>query len=197
LCYDYPMKLKPLLFIAYVTVWLVLAIDPWYREDWLLENILVFVALPVVIWGERRFGFSPAAAWMLFVFFVLHAIGAHYTYSEMPWFDLFTRTFGFERNHYDRVAHFLFGFLLLVPFAELFAVSAKPGKTVFAFAFVFMIAASGFYEVLEWLATEVTHAELGTAFLGTQGDEWDAQKDMLMCYLGIIAGALIWRRRIL
>ncbi len=190
------MKLKPVLFITYVILWLYLAIDPWYREDWLLENILVFVALPVILWSERRFGFSNLSVCMLFVFFVLHAIGAHYTYSEMPWFESLTRYFGFERNHYDRLTHFLFGFLLLVPFGELFASFGHSKKQVFAFTLVFMISASGVYEVLEWLATEVTHAELGTAFMGTQGDQWDAQKDMFLCYLGSLSAALLWHRRL-
>ncbi len=190
------MNQKTILFITYVTVWLLLAIDPWYREDWLLENILVFVALPVILWGERRFGFSVAAAWMLFVFFVLHAIGAHYTYSEMPWFDAVSRLFGFERNHYDRLAHFLFGFLLFIPFFELFNSFEKSARHAFAFTFVFLIAASGVYEVLEWLATEMTNPELGIAFLGIQGDQWDSQKDMLLCYLGTIISALVWRLRL-
>ncbi|MBN2869896.1 MAG: DUF2238 domain-containing protein [Campylobacterales bacterium] len=190
------MNQKIALFFLYITVWLLLAIDPWYREDWLLENILVFVALPVVLWGERRFGFSVPAAWMLFVFFVLHAIGAHYTYSEMPWFEPITRFFGFERNHFDRLTHFLFGFLLFVPFFELFRSFEKSARHAFTFTLIFLIAASGLYEVLEWLATEVTHADLGTAFLGIQGDQWDAQKDMILCYLGTLLAAFSWYRRL-
>lgn len=186
------MRLKHALFILYWAIWLVLAIDPWYREDWLLENMLVFAALPVLIWSERRVNFSNASAVMLFIFFVLHAIGAHYTYSEMPWFGAITELFGFERNHYDRLTHFLFGFLLLLPFAELFSVLMNRKKQAFILTFIFLIAASGFYEVLEWLATEVTHSDLGTAFLGTQGDEWDAQKDMALCYLGTVLAAGLW-----
>ncbi|MDD3597847.1 DUF2238 domain-containing protein [Sulfuricurvum sp.] len=191
------MNQKHLLFITYVIVWLLLAINPWYRADWLLENILVFVAFPVILWSEHHFGFSVAAAWMLFVFFVLHAVGAHYTYSEMPWFDSVTRFFGFERNNYDRLTHFMFGFLLFVPYFELFNSFEKSKRHVFIFTLIFLIAASGVYEILEWLATEVTHADLGTAFLGTQGDQWDAQKDMVLCYLGTLLAAFIWHRRLL
>lgn len=188
------MKLKTTLFITYSAIWFYLAIDPWYRDDWLLENILVFVALPIILWSEKRFGFSAASAWMLFIFFVLHGIGAHYTYSEIPFSTPFTQFFGFERNHYDRVIHFLFGFLLFLPFFELFHSVEKSIKNTFAFTLVFLIAASGLYEVIEWIATQMTHADLGIAFLGIQGDEWDAQKDMLCGYLGAIISAAVHYR---
>ncbi|MDO9208430.1 MAG: DUF2238 domain-containing protein [Sulfuricurvum sp.] len=178
------MKLNRILLSLYLLIWIFLSIDPWYREDWLLENLLVFLALPILIWSDRRFGFSNTSVWMLFIFFVLHGVGAHYTYSEMPWFSTITEFFGFERNHYDRVIHFLFGLLLFLPFYELFLTFQKSRKKALLFTFIFLLAASGGYEVVEWIATEMTHAELGTAFLGTQGDPWDSQKDMLLCYLG-------------
>jgi len=191
------MKLKYFLFSLYIIIWTILAIHPWYRADWFLENLLVFIALPVILVSERRIQFSNASAVMLFVFFVLHAIGAHYTYSEMPWFDTVTRLFGFERNHYDRLTHFMFGFLLFVPFYELFRFPARPKRHVIIFTTVFLLASSGLYEIIEWLATEVTHADLGTAFLGTQGDQWDAQKDMLSCYLGTLCALFLWHKRFL
>ncbi|MFH0710768.1 MAG: DUF2238 domain-containing protein [Pseudomonadota bacterium] len=191
------MKLKHILFIVYIVIWLLLSINPWYRDDWLLENLMVFAALPLLIWSDQRFGFSNASVWMLFIFFVLHAIGAHYTYSEMPWFSSITQFFGFERNHYDRVTHFLFGFLLFLPFYELFITFHKSTKMLLTFTFIFLIAASGVYEVIEWIATEITHPKLGTAFLGTQGDPWDAQKDMLGCYLGSLLAFIYWSRQLL
>jgi putative membrane protein len=171
-----------------------LAIAPTYRADWLLENILVVLTLPLILWSERRFGFSNGAAWMLFVFFTLHAVGSHYTYSEMPWFDPLTSFFGFERNHFDRVAHFLFGFLLFLPLRELFSSLRSTRSSAFWITLLFMIGASGVYEVLEWVATEITHPDLGTAFLGTQGDEWDAQKDMALCYAGTLLAAALTGR---
>jgi len=191
------MKLKLFLFLLYIIIWFYLAINPWYRDDWLLENILVVAALPILIWSDRRFNFSNTSVWMLFLFFVLHAIGAHYTYSEMPWFSPVTEYFGFERNHYDRIVHFSFGFLLFLPFYELFVSFEKSTKRTFIFTFIFLIAASGFYEVIEWIATQITHADLGTAFLGIQGDEWDAQKDMACGYLGTLIAAAIYYRTII
>ncbi len=190
------MKLKHLLLTAYLIVWLYLSIDPWYRDDWLLENLLVFIALPIIIWADKQIIFSNTSLWMLFIFFVLHGVGAHYTYSEMPWFSPITHFFGFERNHYDRVIHFLFGFLLFLPFYELFVIFHKSTKTALIFTLIFLIAASGVYEVIEWIATEITHAELGIAFLGIQGDPWDSQKDMILCYLGSVLAFLFWSRRL-
>ncbi|HEX5709740.1 MAG TPA: DUF2238 domain-containing protein, partial [Sulfuricurvum sp.] len=101
------MQLKTTLFTLYILLWIALAYNPSYRDDWLLENILVFIALPILIWADKRIRFSRESVWMLFIFFVLHGVGAHYTYSEMPWFSPVTDFFGFERNHYDRLIHFL------------------------------------------------------------------------------------------
>ncbi len=185
------MKLKLSLFIVYILIWLVLAIHPSYRNDWALENILVFIALPIIIGSEKRFGFSNTSVWMIFVFFVLHGIGAHYTYSEMPYFNPVTEFFGFERNHYDRLIHFLFGLLLFLPFYELFSFFQKSHKLISILTLLFLFSASGFYEVAEWLITQMTHPDLGTAFLGVQGDQWDAQKDMACGYLGALIAALL------
>ena len=190
------MKLKPLLFTLYLLIWIALAINPSYRDDWILENILVTIALPLLIWTEKHIAFSHSSAWMIFIFLVLHAIGAHYTYSEMPWFSPITHLFGFERNHYDRLIHFLFGLLLFLPFYELFITFGKSKRQTLFFTFLFLAAGSGIYEVIEWMATEVTHAELGTAFLGMQGDSWDTQKDMACGYAGALIALVFWSRKL-
>ncbi|MDQ1299092.1 MAG: putative rane protein, partial [Campylobacterota bacterium] len=142
------MKFKRILLTAYLFIWLYLSIDPWYREDWLLENLLIFIAFPIIIWANKQVAFSHIAVWMLFIFFLLHSIGAHYTYSEMPWFSPITELFGFERNHYDRLTHFLFGFLLFLPFYELFSSYVGSKRTALIITFFFLIAASGIYEVI-------------------------------------------------
>jgi len=191
------MNLKITLFTLYILIWFALAYNPSYRDDWILENILVFIALPIIIWSDKRIGFSRASLWMLFIFFVLHAIGAHYTYSEMPWFSPVTDFFGFERNHYDRLIHCLFGFLLFLPFYELFLLFQKSTRTTLLFTILFLFAASGMYEVMEWIATEVTHSELGTAFLGMQGDPWDSQKDMAFAHTGSVLALILWYRKVL
>lgn len=189
------MPSKRPLFYIYLMIWFALAINPRYREDWLLENILVFISVPLIIYLDRRFSFSRLAALCLFLFLSLHAVGSHYTYSETPLFTLLSEMSHLERNHFDRIVHFLFGFLLFVPLLDLFRHLASSSRLRVVVTVLVLISASGIYEILEWLATEVTHPELGIAFLGTQGDVWDAQKDMALAHLGTLLALLIWHKR--
>ena len=179
------------LLISYGIIWLLLAIHPRYREDWLLENLLVFAALPILIWLHRRRPFSSGAAWLLWIFFVLHAVGAHYTYAEMPWLSQVADCFNWQRNHYDRLVHFLFGLLLFRPLQEQLAGTFQRPTPRLVVTLLILFSASGGYEIIEWLATEWTHPELGIAFLGTQGDQWDAQKDMVLAHLGALLAAWV------
>lgn len=181
--------------LSYGVIWLVLAIAPNYRQDWLLENLLVVIALPVLYYAHQRQPFSHRAALLLWLFFVLHAVGAHYTYAEMPLFTALADQFAWQRNHFDRLVHFLFGALLFLPLAEQLKPWLPSRRLVLVVSLLILFSASGFYEIVEWLATEWTHPELGTAFLGTQGDPWDAQKDMVLAHLGALLAALVYVRR--
>jgi putative membrane protein len=196
--------LPPWLLGAFAVIWIGLAIAPRYREDWLLENVLVIIAVPVLIRGYRRLPLSNGAYVALFVFMVLHEIGAHYTYSEVPagqWIRSLLAlpadtTFGFDRNHYDRVVHFLYG--LLVTPAMLEVIDARSSPTAmwrWLLTVGFMTSHSVLYELLEWVAVVLLGGDLGMAYLGTQGDEWDAHKDMLLALLGSMISATILCRR--
>lgn len=186
-------KLPSYLLGAFALIWLVLAVAPVSREDWLLENLLVFIAAPTLIAGRRRLRFSNGSYLCLFVFLTLHAIGAHYTYALTPydqWWEALTgRTLndvlGFERNHYDRLVHFLYGALILPPVIELLDFTARPrGVWRALLPITFVMSQSALYEVVEWIAALIVAPELGTAYLGTQGDGWDAQKDMALALAG-------------
>lgn len=175
--------------------WLVLAIAPHYRQDWLLENVLVFAAVPMLVATHRNLRFSDTAYTCLFMFFALHELGAHYTYSLVPYDDwsraLFGRTIsaitGAERNHFDRVVHFLYGVLITPAAVELFAAKAPPtGVWRFLMPLFFMNSHAVIYESIEWLAAEAFGGELGAAYLGTQGDPFDAQKDMALAFIGTL-----------
>ncbi|MBN2645341.1 MAG: DUF2238 domain-containing protein [Desulfuromonadaceae bacterium] len=189
------IPLKPLLLSLYLTLWIALAIAPRYREDWLLENLLVFIGLPLAIGLERRYGFSTLGAALLCLFFSLHAVGAHYTYAETPFFSQLSQLIGLERNHFDRLVHFLFGFLLFVPLRDLLHHSTSSGKLRNLLTVLILFSASGLYEIVEWLAAMITHPELGLAFLGTQGDIWDAQKDMTAAHLGTLMAWGLWHKQ--
>ncbi|GAP65806.1 hypothetical protein MBSD_n1097 [Mizugakiibacter sediminis] len=191
---------------VFALLWLALAIRPLFRQDWLLENLLVLVAVPLFVATFRRLRFSNGAYTTLFVFFVLHEIGAHYTYSLVPydrWFEALTRhalnpLLGFARNHYDRLIHFGYGLLVLPAAVELLDAVAPPrGVWRWLLPVLFVMSHSTIYELVEWGAAEAFGGELGQAYLGTQGDVWDAQKDMALATLGAVIAqiAVQWRRR--
>jgi putative membrane protein len=187
------------LLAAFAACWLALAVAPWYRQDWLLENIIVCVALPLLVGTYRRLRFSNLAYTCLFVFFVLHEIGAHYTYSEVPWREWLHAVTGdglangapAGRNHFDRFVHFSYGLLILPATWELMAARMSPrGLWRYLMPVLFVMSHSVIYELIEWLAAAVFGGDLGVAYLGTQGDEWDAQKDMTLAAAGAVVGML-------
>ncbi len=187
-----------ILLLVFVAIWAVLAIAPWYRQDWLLENLLVIVAIPVLAATARTLRFSNLAYTCIFVFFVLHVIGAHYTYSEVPWRawlhlqEAGTGPGPANRNNYDRFVHFCYGLLMFPAVWELFAARASPQRIWrYLMPVTFLMAHSVVYELIEWGAAEIFGGDLGVAYLGTQGDEWDAQKDMALATAGILAGLLL------
>ncbi|MGD9391224.1 MAG: DUF2238 domain-containing protein, partial [Thioalkalispiraceae bacterium] len=171
-----------------------------YRSDWLLENVLVFVFFALMWQARKHVRFSNLSYLLMFIFLFLHEIGSHYTYAEVPydaWFQSLTgHTFnalvGWERNHFDRVIHFLYGVLLMYPVREFFVQLARlNGFWSYFFPFMAMAASSVFYEQIEWAAAEIFGGELGMAYLGTQGDIWDGHKDMGLASLGALL-AISW-----
>lgn len=191
------------LLLAFATIWLALAIHPLQRQDWLLENLLVLVALPLLVYYGRRRPFSDSTYLQLFAFFVLHEVGAHYTYSEVPYVDWVTAITGQEwprllesRNHYDRFVHFAYGLLMTPAAIEIFSRYGRyPRVWAWLFPLFFISAHSVIYELVEWAAALVFGGDLGQAFLGTQGDIWDAQKDMALAGLGSLIAIMIEARR--
>ncbi len=193
----------PLLLLAiFVVWWIVLAIAPWYRQDWLLENVLVFIVVPLLIWSYRHLRFSNFSYSLIFIFLCLHEIGAHYTYAEVPygvWFNRMTgldinAALGFERNHFDRSVHFLYGFLILPACVEIFEARAKLiGFWRYLVPITFIMSHSELFEIIEWQAAEIFGGPLGQAYLGTQGDIWDAQKDSAAAMIGAISSTILFR----
>ncbi len=198
----------PALLLAILVAWTAaLGIAPHFRQDWLLENLLVLFSIPVLVLTYRRLRFSNAAYTCLFAFFMLHEVGAHYTYSLVP-YDAWGRALlgvsvdgllGFERNMFDRGVHLLYGVLVTPAVVELFAAKAPPvGIWRFLMPLFFMNAHAVIYETIEWLAAEAFGGELGAAYLGTQGDVFDAQKDMALAFAGTLVSLTVvlwWRAR--
>lgn len=187
-------KSHKIVYAVYGLVWIVMAINPKYPDDWLLENILVFLVFPFIVWMDRKHHYSLTSIVLLLIFASLHSLGSHYTYAEMEHFDVISQFFGFERNHFDRLVHFMFGLLLFKILFEMSTASISNSKTALLFTFMMVISISTLYEMLEWLAATILHPELGMAFLGTQGDVWDAHKDTLMAIIGALINIVFFHR---
>jgi len=175
-----------------------MAYHPVYPDDWLLENILAVLGVAFFVVTYRFFPLSNISYIPLTLFMILHAVGAHYTYAETPIGNWMAPIFGWQRNNFDRVVHFFFGLLLAYPIRELYyrLVGAR-GIWGITLPVNLTISISGIYELFEWGAAVVVDPEAGAAFLGAQGDPWDAQKDMALASLGAaitmaISFAVIW-----
>ncbi|MBI4428667.1 MAG: DUF2238 domain-containing protein [Ignavibacteriales bacterium] len=176
-----------ILAVGYPLVWIITAIRPVYPSDWLLENILVVLFVPGLVATYKRFPLSDLSYLCVAVFMTLHAIGAHYTYAETPIGYWMQDWFRLERNHYDRVVHFSFGLLMAYPVREVFLrVARSKGFFAYYLPLDVTLAFSAGYEIIEMLVAVVVSPEAGTAYLGTQGDVWDAQKDMGLAALGAV-----------
>lgn len=173
---------------AYGVVWLAAAIAPFGRYEWLLENVLIFAAVALMVAIYRRFPLSNLSYTMIALFMVFHTYGSNYTYANTPLGFWISDIFGADRNHYDRIVHFLFGVMLYWPFREVAERSiAAPARWVGTVGLMFVVSLSAIYEAIEWLAAIIVSPEAALAFLGTQGDVFDAQKDHVLA----IAGGMI------
>ena len=184
-------------------LWIALAFHPFDRSDWLLENVLTVVGVALLVATHRVFPLSNISYTTIFVFFCLHTIGAHWTYAEVPYDEAWRSltghslndALGWERNNYDRVVHFAYGLLLAYPIREVFIrIVRVRGFWGYFLPLDLTMSTSMLFELLEWATAEVFGGDLGQAYLGTQGDEWDAHKDMALASLGalITMGITCW-----
>lgn len=174
------------LLALYSVVFAVCAINPYDRAVWWAENIPVIIVVGALIWLSRLHRFSNIAYVFMSVFIILHTIGGHFTFERVP-FDWVTNFFDFERNHYDRLAHFSVGFYAY-PIAEVLMTRklVRSRWLVSLFPVFAIITVAGVYEIIEWQFALYSDPEAGIAVLGSQGDIWDAQKDILADTLGAI-----------
>jgi len=172
---------------TYALVWIVTAIRPLDRHDWFLENLLVVALLAVLIGTYRAFPLSDLSYLLITAFMTLHAVGAHYTYSQVPLGFWIQDAFGFSRNHFDRIVHFSFGLLMAYPIREVFLrVANARGFWAYYLPLDVTLAFSALYEIMEMVIATMVAPGTGDAWLGTQGDVWDAQKDMGLAALGAL-----------
>jgi putative membrane protein len=177
--------------VLFLILWTALAVNPVMRDVWWAENIPVMVVFLLLAATYRFFRFSNLAYGLMGCWLVLHTIGGHYTFANVP-FDFITDLFGFERNHFDRVGHYSIGFYAF-PLAELLTRKrlAKPAVVYLFSLFAIMALAAG-YEIIEWWYAVLAGGEAGIEFLGSQGDIWDAQTDMLCDTLGAVTALVLF-----
>lgn len=181
-------------------LWGWLAIAPVDRQTWLLENALFVVFVVLLAVSYCHLLLSRLSYTLIFLFLCLHSVGAHYTYSLVPYDDWSMALAGrsvsefmdWQRNHYDRLVHFLFGLLLCYPAREVFVrVAGSRGLWGYLMPLLLMMSLSLLYELIEWAAALVFGGELGVHYLGTQGDEWDGHRDMALASLGALVAMAI------
>ena len=180
-------RLQQALALWYSVFWILTGISPVDRRDWLLENFLVVLSAVILIATYRRFPLSDVSYVLITVFMTLHSVGAHYTYAQVPLGAWVKEAFHQTRNHYDRLVHFSFGLMLAYPAREIFLrIANAKGFWAYYLPLDVTLALSAMYEIMESWFAQIIGPGLGDAWLGTQGDIWDAQKDMTAALTGAI-----------
>jgi putative membrane protein len=154
---------------------------------WVMEVFPIFIAVPLLVLTAKRFPLTPLAYRLILVHAIILMVGGHYTYAKVPLGFWMQRTFHFSRNHYDRIGHFAQGFVPAIIAREVL-LRRSPltrGKWLFLLVTSVCLAISACYEFIEWAAAAIGGSQ-ADAFLGTQGDVWDTQWDMLMALIGAI-----------
>lgn len=195
------------LLAAFLVIAAVAGFRPVDRHDWMLENALTGLFLAFLLLTYRRLRFSNLSYTLMCAFLILHTVGSHYTYALVPYdrwaHAIFGRglneMLGLARNEYDRLVHFSFGLLLAYPIREIFVrIAGARGFWGYYLPLDVTMSLSMIYELIEWGAAVTLGGDLGQSFLGSQGDVWDAQKDMALASLGglvtmVVAALINWR----
>ncbi|GAB4415957.1 MAG: DUF2238 domain-containing protein [Sideroxydans sp.] len=168
------------------------AIHPHDYPTWWMETAPIFIVLPILIATFKTYRLTPLTYRLLFLHALILMVGGHYTYAEVPLGYWMQDWFGFVRNNYDKIGHLAQGFIPAMLFRELLLRSSplRQGKLLFTLVTASCLAVSAVYELIEWGAAEAM-GQGADAFLGTQGDAWDTQSDMLMALIGAMAAQVV------
>jgi putative membrane protein len=167
------------------------AIHPFESGTWVMEVFPIFIAVPILLATARRFPLTPLVYTLVLVHACILMLGGHYTYARVPLGFWMERAFGFTRNHYDRIGHFAQGFVPALVAREVLLrrTPLRQGGWLFVIVSSICLAISACYEFIEWWSA-VIGGSAATDFLGTQGDVWDTQWDMLFALIGAICAQL-------
>jgi putative membrane protein len=169
----------------YIGLFAWLAYSPVDRQFWAMASILPVLFVVALIASYRYVPLSPLSYVLIMGFLTLHTVGVHYTYAQVPVGTWLNDLLHLGRNHFDRIVHFSFGFLLAYPMEETFRLLGHArGWVLYYLPVITVLGLSALWEILEAWVTQAVHPELGPAYLGAQGDMWDAQKDMAAAMYG-------------
>ena len=178
--------------LVFLTCWTVTFINTPNRANWFTENTLTFLFLLSLIISYRKFKFSDLSYTMMTVYLLLHIYGAEYTYAENPFGYWLKDVLHLHRNHYDRIVHCSFGLLITYPMRDYFKNYFDwPNWVCWTLPCEITLSFSAMYELLEWLVADIFFPSEGDAYLGTQGDIWDSQKDMGIAFTGAVTAMLL------
>ena len=180
-----------ILFIAIVVLLVATAINPYDRTTWFMEVAPVLLVGPLLVLTYRRFPLTSLLYMLIFFHAIILITGGAYTYARVPLGFWLRDLFSFSRNHYDRIGHFFQGFVPALATREVLLRNkyvSNRGIAVFLSVCVAM-AISAWYELIEWAAALIL-GQSADAFLGTQGDPWDTQWDMFMCFVGALVAMI-------
>ena len=181
----------PLVLLAIVVaVSIATVIDPPAgRINWLLEVGPGLAGIIVLIALHKRFPMSHMVYFCVFLHMLILIYGGYYTYAQTPLGNWARDVFGFSRNHYDRVGHVALGVFPAFVIREVLLrkTPLQEGGWLTFIIISIVLAVAAFWELLEWWVALLAASDVGSAFLGSQGDVWDAQWDMLLALLGAMA----------
>jgi putative membrane protein len=177
---------------GYLILWAALSRAPLDPDNWVLASVLPLTFAGGLAFGRRALPLSSVSYALIAGFLALHTVGAHYTYSRVPLGHWLQTTFELERNDFDRLVHFAFGLCLTYPLLEVFGRLVRARRLhLFYLVVMTQLALAGVWEMIEAVVAQLTRPDLGIAFVGAQGDPWDAQHDMLAATLGTAVALLV------
>lgn len=188
--------LMPALWLAVFLVALCWSgINPKDYATWVLEVLPAVLALLALVLARRSFPLTPLVYFLILMHAIVLMVGGHYTYAEVPLFDALKPVFGWERNNYDKLGHFMQGFVPALVAREILLRKAVFNSRAWCNFFIvcFCLAFSAFYELIEWWVALLSD-DAAESFLGTQGYVWDTQSDMAFALCGAIMALLLLSR---
>ena len=192
-------RLLQILSAIFILAWFYFFATTRDTTNWWIENILVILFIPWFYFLQKKFLFSDVSLICIFLFLLIHTYGAQmsYTYNQAgAWLQ---ETYSLSRNPYDRFAHFNFGLLTAYPVLDYLINRFKaPINYAYGIMIMFILSLATIFELIEWTVSALTDSETGETYVATQGDVWDAHKDIALALLACVLVAIfqyIWRKR--